>query len=258
MACGDHSLFLPYLGESRELEQFVRNKDICICDVHVILLLLLWIHKCTEIQKSSGVREGEREGVDLAFWRSPDVTHLRWHSPILRAWAAAPMGCSAERDQKLAMQILHSFQIHLAWAVNHCSQFKHTWTKWWFFFSWCSYVLDACFITFWKKSQPANQFRVVFSFKRIECCLLRQFSSSASLFVSNFVVQLLSHVCRVPGFPVLNYLLEFAQTHVHWVSDATQPSHHLSSPSPAFSLNQHQGLFQWVGSSHQVAKVLEV
>ena len=76
MACGDHSLFLLYLGESSELEQFVRNKDICICDVHVILLLLLSIHKCTEIQKSSGVREGEREGVILHFDEAL-LTHLR-------------------------------------------------------------------------------------------------------------------------------------------------------------------------------------
>ena len=53
-------------------------------------------------------------------------------------------------------------------------------------------------------------------------------------------------------------LLELAQTHVHWVSDAIQPSHPLSSPfPPAFNLSHHQGLFQWVGSSHQVAKVLE-
>ena len=48
-----------------------------------------------------------------------------------------------------------------------------------------------------------------------------------------------------------------AQTHVHWVSDAIQPSHPLSSPSPAFSLSQHQGLFQCVSSLYQVAKVLE-
>ena len=55
------------------------------------------------------------------------------------------------------------------------------------------------------------------------------------------------------------YLPELAQTHVHWVDDAIQPSHPLSSPSPsAFSLSQHQGLFQWVSSSHQVAKVLEL
>ena len=64
--------------------------------------------------------------------------------------------------------------------------------------------------------------------------------------------------CSTPGFPVLHYLPEFAQTHVHWVSDAIQPSHPLSSPSPAFNLSQHQGLFQWVSFSHQVAKGLEL
>ena len=63
--------------------------------------------------------------------------------------------------------------------------------------------------------------------------------------------------CSTLGFPVLPYLLQFAQTHVHWVGDGIQPSHPLSSPSPAFSLSQHQGLFQWVSSSHQVAKALE-
>ena len=60
------------------------------------------------------------------------------------------------------------------------------------------------------------------------------------------------------GLPVLHNLWEFAQTHVHWVSDAIQPSHPLSSPSPAFNLSQHQGLFQLVSSSYQVAKVLEL
>ena len=62
-----------------------------------------------------------------------------------------------------------------------------------------------------------------------------------------------------PGLPVHHQLPEFTQTHVHWVSDAIQPSHLLSSPSPpAFNLSQHQGLFKWVSSSHQVAKVLEL
>ena len=61
-----------------------------------------------------------------------------------------------------------------------------------------------------------------------------------------------------PGIPVYHQLLEFTQTHVLWVSDAIQPSHPLSSPSPpALNLSQHQGLFQWVSSSHQVAKILE-
>ena len=54
-----------------------------------------------------------------------------------------------------------------------------------------------------------------------------------------------------PGLPVHRQFMEFTQTHVHWVGDAIQPSHPLSSPSPpAFSLSQHQGLFQWVSSLH--------
>ena len=60
------------------------------------------------------------------------------------------------------------------------------------------------------------------------------------------------------GLPVHHQLPESTQTHVHWVSDAVQPSHPLSSPSPpALNLSHHQGLFKWVSSSHQVAKVLE-
>ena len=65
--------------------------------------------------------------------------------------------------------------------------------------------------------------------------------------------------CSMPGFSVLHCLPDFAQTHVHRVSDAIQPSHPLSSPSPpALNLSQHQGLFQWVTSWHQVAKLLEL
>ena len=64
--------------------------------------------------------------------------------------------------------------------------------------------------------------------------------------------------CSTPDLPVHHQLLEFTQTHVHWVSDAIQPSHPLSSPSPpAFNLSQSQGLFKWVSCSHHVAKVLE-
>ena len=73
-----------------------------------------------------------------------------------------------------------------------------------------------------------------------------------------FAVQSLSRVwlcksmdCNTTGFPVLHHLLELAQTHVHWVGDAIQPSYPLSSPSPhAFYLSQHQGLFKWVSSSY--------
>ena len=65
--------------------------------------------------------------------------------------------------------------------------------------------------------------------------------------------------CSMPGFPVLHYLLEFAQTHVHWVSDAIQSSHSLLIPlSTCPQSFKYQGLFQRVSSSHEMAKVLEL
>ena len=65
--------------------------------------------------------------------------------------------------------------------------------------------------------------------------------------------------CSTPGSPGLHYLPEFAQAHVHWACDAIYPPHPLSPPSPpALNLSQHQGLFQCVGISHQLAKVLEL
>ena len=65
--------------------------------------------------------------------------------------------------------------------------------------------------------------------------------------------------CSMPGFPVQYQLLELAQTHVSWIGDTMQPSHPLSSPFlPAFNLSQHQGLFSWVSSSHQMAEELEL
>ena len=77
------------------------------------------------------------------------------------------------------------------------------------------------------------------------------------------VAQLCPTLCdpmnfSTPGLPVHHQLPEFTQTHIHRVSDAIQPSHPLSSPSPPVpNPSQHQGLFQWVNSSHEVAKVLE-
>ena len=81
-------------------------------------------------------------------------------------------------------------------------------------------------------------------------------------------VKLLSHArllvtpwtaARQPGLPVHRQLLEFTQTHLYWVGDAIQSSHPLLSPSPsAFNLSQHHSLCQWVSSSHQMAKVLEL
>ena len=77
------------------------------------------------------------------------------------------------------------------------------------------------------------------------------------------VAQLCPTLCdpmnhSMPGLPVHHQLPEFTHTHVHRVSDVLQPSHPLSSPSPpAPKPSQHQSLFQWVKSSHEVAKVLE-
>ena len=98
--------------------------------------------------------------------------------------------------------------------------------------------------------------------------------STTSFFLSNFgkykisvqfssVAQSCSTLCdpmnhSTPGLPVHHQLQEFTQTHVHWVHDAIQPSHPRSSPSPpAPNPSQHQSLFQWVNSWHEVAKVLE-
>ena len=78
------------------------------------------------------------------------------------------------------------------------------------------------------------------------------------------VAQLCPTLCdpmnrSMPGLPVHHQLPEFTQTHVHRVGDAIQPSHPLSSPSPpALNSSQHQSLFQWVSSLHQVAKVLDL
>ena len=95
--------------------------------------------------------------------------------------------------------------------------------------------------------------------------LLKQLSSSSSsmplLFrsVAQSCLTLCNPVNRsTPGLPVHHQLPESTQTHVHWVADTIQPSHSLLSPTPpALNLSQHQGIFKWVSSSHQVAKVLE-
>ena len=93
-------------------------------------------------------------------------------------------------------------------------------------------------------------------------CQIHRLSLIMKIFSS---VQSLSHVMPLwphglqPARFLLHQHLELVQTHVHQVSDAIRPSHPLSSPSlPAFNLSHHQGLFQWVSSSHQVAKLLDL
>ena len=105
----------------------------------------------------------------------------------------------------------------------------------------------------------------VLCFLCIECCEFFSYSGYKP-FIRSVQFSLVSQSCltlcdpvngSTPGFPIHHQLMELTQTHVHWVGDAIQPSHPLLSPShPAFNLSQHQGLFKWVSSSHQVAKVL--
>ena len=106
------------------------------------------------------------------------------------------------------------------------------------------FPLQMTMLFHWNSSRPAALLYV-----------LHQFSSVAQLCLT-----LCDPMdCRMPGLLVHHQLLEFTQTHVHWVGDAIQLFHPLSSPSPpAFYLSQHQGLFKWVSSSHQVAKILEL
>ena len=117
--------------------------------------------------------------------------------------------------------------------------------------------------TQWLSHNHSALFPAQLAFATCDAILaLRLWRHQGAAFIS---VQSLSRVwlwdtmdCIMPGFPVHHQILELTQTHVHWVDDVIQPSHPLSSPSPlAFNLSQHQGLFQGVSSSHQIAKVLE-
>ena len=96
-------------------------------------------------------------------------------------------------------------------------------------------------------------FQITLFTRKVLCVVIVvQSLSCVQLFVSPW------SKCIKPGFPVLHYLPEFSQTYILWVSDVIQLFHPLSPPSPpALNLSQHQGLIQWVSSSHQVAKVLE-
>ena len=113
---------------------------------------------------------------------------------------------------------------------------------------WCFQHVEEDSVT-----SPRERYR---THLRDQSFLLLLVNVLSELLFTAVVVWPLSHVpinCSIPGFPVLHCFLEFAQTYVHWVIDTIQPSHPLSPSSPlAFSLSQHQGLFQWVGSVHQV------
>ena len=119
-------------------------------------------------------------------------------------------------------------------------------------------ILEWVAISFSRgSSQPKNQARVSFIARQILCYWATNISPCCS--VTHSCPTLCNPMdCSTLGFPVHHQLPELTQTHVHQVSDVIQPSHPLSSPfPPALNPSQHQGLFHWVSSSHQVAKVLE-
>ena len=111
------------------------------------------------------------------------------------------------------------------------------------------FILQVCFCS-------VNKFIYFISFQILHISSIQFSCSVTSDSLWPHGVQLCNSMdCSMPGLPVHHQLLELVQTHVHQVGDAIQPSHPLLSPSPpAFNLSQHQGLFQWVSSFHQVAK----
>ena len=113
-----------------------------------------------------------------------------------------------------------------------------------------AYYSECAFYKVFGKSRPGlfSQSIIPSSLRRPQCCSVAQ-SCPTLCDPMDY---------SMSGFPVHHQLPELAQTHVHWVDDANKASHPLSPPSPPFlNLSEHQGLFQWVGSSHQVAKVLQ-
>ena len=128
----------------------------------------------------------------------------------------------------------------------------HIWHSWLalFFFAFLSGSLCSWKVVEWFLRFSVDEW---LSFERLMDCKLK-FSSA-----TQFCLTLCDPMdCNTPGFPVHHQFPELAQTHVHRVGNTIQPSCLLSFPSPsACNLSQHQGLFQWVSSLHQVAKVLE-
>ena len=139
-----------------------------------------------------------------------------------------------------------------------------------FVFTTCSSTLSTKLTWHWSNFLPLNRrnedhwrqswhFLGMIFFLSSSLYFWASFSSVQFSSVTQLCPTLCNHMnCSMSGLPVYHQLPEFTQSHVHWVGDAIQPSHPLLSPSPsAFNPSQHQGLFKWVSSSHQVAKVLE-
>ena len=182
----------------------------------------------------------------FSIWMICSLLRVKWWQlgliPILIVDIADPNCYIAVYFFYVCYYLLSIFRCSDVWCINSYNSyiFLMDWPLHHhimiFFATFDHFYFKICFILIW--------ILAILAF-----CLLVQFSS---------VTQLYPTLCNpmdysTPGLPVHHQLPEFTQTHVHWVADAIHPSHPLSSPSPAFNLSQHQGLFQWVSSSHQVA-----
>jgi len=163
------------------------------------------------------------------------------------------------KDVKVSWQILHSPLLHCQWAGKRTAGKASKFRGWEKCVSSCPKILQdlrsfpfTVQLLFWHwlfiTVIIASSLELACDNKNCCCCSVAQSCPTLCNPMD----------CSTPGFPVLHQLQELAQTRVYWVGDAIQPSHPLSPTShPALNLPQHQGLFQWVSSSHQVAKVLE-
>ena len=155
------------------------------------------------------------------------------------------LGCSVAYNS-LRPHRLQPSRLLCPWAQQSTVQLRENLTK--------IYMIQNWLLI--EKNLPADSWTLInaYSFKPVSSGVLCNFSS---------VAQSCLTLCdpmdySTPGLLVHHQLLRFTQTYVHWVGDAIQAPHPLSSPyPPTFNLSQHQGFFQWVNSSHEVAKVLE-
>jgi len=149
--------------------------------------------------------------------------------------------------------IFASFLVCFLLKKDNIRIYKKTFSM--FLGSYCTMVEKFIVLSRWQDSGSLNV---------IDCvpCWIRVWGLWSGSVQFSSVAQSCPTLCdpmnhSTPGLPVHHQLPESTQTRVHWVSDTIQPSHPLSSASPAFSLCQHQDLFKWVSSSYQVAEVLE-
>ena len=199
---------------------------------------------------------------DLEEGMATHSSTLTWRIP----WTEKPGG----------LQFMWLQRIGHDWATKHRTAYTHIYFQIYIYIYIYTYIFKifVCVYTTTHTCASVKKWNILFtipqpiySLANSKEQIIVQFNRyNTNLFINQFSSVAQSYLtlcdpmdCNMPGFPVHHQLLEFTQTHVHRVGDAIQPSHPLLSPSPpAFSLFQHQSLSQWISSSHQVAKVLEL